>query len=209
MGYILKLPEELLGTIILEAATWPDAFDNTRFYTLYADRWAWTLVCCRFYRIATSILYGDIALTLGDIVNRRPKASHDYDYPAQPQDRAIVLLHRTIQDNPSLSLLCTSLIFDMEHPAWHREGPSSHLLSKAKDLVAWLSNTTYLRLHQAFVVKELDSTSALLERAAEKMFCLERLSDLRVLNGVHHPTRPRLAGFHEIPAPQTVESRGG
>ncbi|KAL2022953.1 hypothetical protein VTK56DRAFT_4168 [Thermocarpiscus australiensis] len=124
------------------ATPWPDNPDNFEFRALYADRWALTLVCRRFHPLAMPILYSHIALLR---LPRRRAAFADVDYlgidPAEdPVKEAMLLLRRSVDQNPSLGSLCTDLAIDMKICPGYR-------LSMAIDLAARFNKAKSLRIH--------------------------------------------------------------
>lgn len=179
---ILELPDELLLEIVsATAALWPQDIDGTEFHALYAERWALTLVCRRFNRLATPTLYSNIALTLGDIMTRKFRQADGWKveklaqagfYRRLPSGRAALLLRRSMEANPSLRQYCRDLVFDMEDPRWQEY---SHL-DCGTDFVEWFTNTESLRFHDGFDLKQMATTLMFMGVASMHMPRLKRLA---------------------------------
>jgi hypothetical protein len=152
-GHILRLPDELLVDIVSTAAEWPEDFNDVPFYTrgLYADRRVMTLVCRRFRRLATPLLYSQLLVHPGKMLR---------------------LLHLALQSDPSLRRFCRSMAFDMEAEDWDE----SEMLGYANDVVAWLRNTERLRFRCQFGPQSKSDTFRLLSTASENMTRLKRLT---------------------------------
>lgn len=183
-GHILHLPDELLIDILTAAAQWPEAISDD-FYTLYADRRTMTLVCRRFHRLATPLLYSHIVLTLGRVVNldpvhdpRRTRAGPAPAPQTHPPSKAMRLLHRTMASVPSLRSLCRELVIDasdMHDGGDDAEPWDSENASLLRDFVNWLTNTESLRLHNAFQSGSVVLALLVLEQLPESMPRLSRL----------------------------------
>ncbi|CAI7665522.1 unnamed protein product [Penicillium glandicola] len=96
-AFILKLPDEVLDTII--GAMAPVIHDPRCFrehYQVYGMATVLSLVCRRFYRIAVSHLYAELVISASD------------DTQGQP-NQFLRHLHRSFRENPSLWKLCRHL----------------------------------------------------------------------------------------------------
>ncbi len=176
---ILQLPEELLADIISAAsASWPDNINGALVSRLYGHRWALTLVCRRFYRLATPVLYSRLALTMGWVVNDpqfRP-SSDDLPIPRDsPGSRAIICLHRTLAANPSLRGLCQELTLDLADMQWC-DPTDDFLHHYASDIVTWLGSTKRLHLHGGLGIRDISPIMMVLDIASTHMLGLERLA---------------------------------
>ena len=183
---ILQLPDELLADIISDvAAPWPDNLDGAPVSGLYAHRWALTVVCRRFYRLATPVLYSRLALTIGWVVNNPQLRRSSEDLPAagdrlasprdSPGGRAIICLHRTLAANPSLRGLCKDLTLDLTAMQWC--GPAGGFLDYyASDIATWLSNTKRLHLYGGLGNLNISPIMVVLDIASIHMPGLKRLA---------------------------------
>ncbi|KAK4157409.1 hypothetical protein C8A00DRAFT_11782 [Chaetomidium leptoderma] len=150
-GHILLLPDELLADIISTATAWPDDIDGLKFHTLYANRWAVPPVCRRFHRLAMPNLYSQLVLTLGHRINHVDRIELDHTAGAEryhnlPGGKRVWLLHRTMEENPSLRGLCKDVIFDLDIAHWDDHG----FLDWGSDFATWFANTKSLRFHDGF-----------------------------------------------------------
>lgn len=178
--HILHLPNELLLEIMLRAAPWPEEVDGSDFYNLYTGRRALTLVCRRFNRIATPILYARLTPTLGRLVARNffqtdiQIRTGDSDTGAAPRslENAMRLLHRTMTANHSLRTLCRDLVFDLEDPHWGDFG----FPQRGSDFAEWFTNTESLRFHDGFGAGSMPTILLFVALASTSMYRLKRLA---------------------------------
>ena len=183
---ILQLPDELLADIISRAAApWPDSLDGALVSGLYGHRRALTLVCRRFYRLATPVLYSRLALTIGSVINSSQPRRSSEDPPAtedslailgdSPGGRAIICLHRTLAANPSLRGLCQDLTLDLTHVLWY-DPTNAVLTSYAGHIVIWLDSTKRLHLYGRLGDRAISPIMLVLDIASRHMLGLERLA---------------------------------
>ncbi len=177
--HILQLPDELLADIISHvAAPWPDNVDRALVSRFHGHRWALTLVCRRFYRLATPVLYSRLALTIDWLVNS-PQSRQSSDSLPIPRDspgsRALICLHRTLAANPSLRGLCKDLILDLTDMQWCDPTDDS-LDYYASDIVTWLGSTKRLHLHGGLGDHGIAPAMMVLDIASQHMLGLERLA---------------------------------
>lgn len=161
-AFILSLPDELLGPILLNAAhvTQPSRFENRVFGTAVAL----SRVCQRFYSLVTPQLYADIWIRCTD---------GDQDGAA----RQTRLLHRTFRQNASLWPYCRKLTIDSGNyfhvPASRRQSPMCNLLYVVVDFMSWLTGTTHLYIQDDGL--DLSEILRMLSLAVDHLPCLQEL----------------------------------
>ncbi|KAK4118060.1 hypothetical protein N657DRAFT_442102 [Parathielavia appendiculata] len=173
-GHILQLPDEVLVDILLTAAEWLKNIDGADFYALYADRRVMTLVCRRFHRLATPLLYSQLVVVLERIINRENNPADSEVHRTGHIGKALGLLHRTLKSDSSLRSLCRDLVVDMKQ-AEHRRRPKQGLF-RFFDLAKWLCGTESLRIHNGFGNGERGLTYSFLSLAMENLPRLKRLA---------------------------------